>query len=379
MKKIIAWILVLTLCFSLVACGGSGTDVEGTQTEATVEATEVPAEQEETTEAVEATEAAEPQGPGPIYIYGESHGVKEYIEKELALWQEHYANGARHLFLEDSYFTAYQLNLWMKEQDDAMFDVYFDSNAGTFAGSPFIREFFMRLKETCPETVFHGFDVGHSYESLGSAVLTYLEINGMKDSEAYSLVGESIEQGKKYYGTEEVPDEAYRENQMVENFLRELATVNGDVMVITGAAHSDVDGNRDNPEMVPSMASQLVNDHGVDIVSQNVYDLVLPKSDTLTIGGKEYAATYYNEEYIGLWLPDHVSRAYWHVEDAYEDFKDKPLTGNGLPDNNYPMEIQQGEVYAIRYTLSDGSIRMEYLRTDGNVWDGMMLSEEFIP
>ena len=379
MKKIIAWILVLTLCFSLAACGGSGTDAESTQTEATVEATEVPTEQEDTTEAVEETEAEEPQGPGTVYMYGESHGVKEYIEKELALWQEHYANGARHLFLEDSYYTAYQLNLWMKESDNTSYEVYSASLVDTPAGSPFIREFFMRLKETCPETVFHGFDVGHHFESFGTAVLTDLENNGMKDSEEYRLVSESIEQGKKFYGTGETQDEAYRENQMAENFLRELATVNGDVMVITGAAHSDVDGIRDIPEMVPSMANQLVNDYGVDIVSQNVYDLVLPKIDTLTIGGKEYAATYYNEEYIGFWLPDHVSRAYWHVEDAYEDFKNKPLTGNCLPDSNYPMEIKQGEVYVIRYTLSDGSIRMEYMRTDGNVWDGMVLSEEFHP
>ena len=110
-----------------------------------------------------------------------------------------------------------------------------------------------------------------------------------------------------------------------------------------------------------------------------LYDLVLPKSDTLTIGGKEYAATYYNEEYIGFWLPDHISRCYWHVEDAYEDFKDKRLTGNCLPDSNYPMEIKQGEVYAIRYTLADGSVRMEYMRMDGNVWEGMPVTEEFLP
>ena len=44
-----------------------------------------------------------------------------------------------------------------------------------------------------------------------------------------------------------------------------------------------------------------------------------------------------------------------------------------------PLKIQQGEVYAIRYTMSDGRVHMEYMRTDGNVWDGMMLSEEFTP
>lgn len=372
MKKIIAWLLVLTLCFGLTACGGSGTVVENTQAETMVETTEVPTENQE-------MEAAIPQGSGKIYMYGERHGVKEFIEKELALWQEHYAGGARHLFLEDSYYTAYQLNLWMKESDNTSYEIYSASLVDTPAGSPFIREFFMRLKETCPETVFHGFDVGHHFESFGAAVLTDLENKGMKDSEEYRLVSESIEQGKKFYGTGETQDEAYRENQMVENFLRELETVNGDVMVITGAFHSNLDGFVDMDGMVPTMANQLVNDHGLDIVSQNVYDLVLPKSDTLTIGGKEYAATYYNEEYIGFWLPDHISRCYWHVEDAYEDFKDKRLTGNGLPDSNYPMEIKQGEVYAIRYAMADGSTRMEYMRTDGNIFDGMMLSEEFIP
>lgn len=379
MQKIIAWVLVLTLCFSLAACGGSDVAVENVQTEATVTATEASTEKEETTEAAEETEAEKPQGPGTIYMYGESHGIKEVIEKELALWQEHYANGARHLFIENSYFDAYQLNLWMKEQDDAMFDVYFDTTVGTFAASPFSKAFFLQLKQTCPETVFHGFDVGHQYDSLGVAVLTYLENNGMQDSEEYRLVGESVEQGKMYYAPKG-PDDAYRENQMVENFLREVATLRGDdIMVITGSAHSDVDGIRDIPEKIPAMANQLVNTHGLDVISQNMDELVPPKSDTLTIGGKEYDATYYNEEYIGLWLPDHVSRCYWHVKDAYEDFKNNPLTGDWLPDNDYPMEIQQGEVYAIRYTMSDGSVHMEYMRTDGNVWDGMMLSEEFTP
>lgn len=367
---------MLTLCCGLAACGGSGSAV----TEATAEATEFPTEQEETTKAVEETEVEIQQGPGTIYMYGERHGIKEFIEKELALWQEHYANGARHLFLEDSYFTAYQLNLWMKESDNAAFDIYFDSMSGTFAGSPFIKEFFMHLKQTCPETVFHGFDVGHHYESLGDTVLADLENNGMKDSEVYRLVSECVEQGKKYYGTGEIPDEAYRENQMVENFLREVAALTGDdVMVITGAFHADLDGFADMDRTVPSLANQLVNTHGLDIISQNVNELVPPKSDMLTIGGKEYAATYYNEEYIGLWLPDHVSRAYWHVTDAYEDFRNKPLTGNCLPDNNYPMEIREGEVYAIRYTMSDGSIRMEYMRMDGHVWEGMPITEEFIP
>ena len=334
----------------------------------------------ETEEATEPTEAEKPYGPGKIYMYGEFHGVQEYIDKELALWQEHYASGARHLFLEDSYFAAYQLNLWMQEEGNAFFDVYHEAAGDSFAGSPFIREFFMQLKQTCPETIFHGFDVGHHFESLGAAVLTYLESSGMADSQEYQLVSESIEQGKRYYGEDWNPDEAYRENQMVENFLREVATLRGDdIMVITGGAHSDVDGIRDIPGEVPSMANQLVYTHGLDIISQNVYDLVLPKSDTLTIGGKEYAATYYHEEYIGHWLPDHVSRRYWHVHDAYEDFKSKPLSGNWLPDNNYPMEIQTGEVYAILYTLTDGTTRMEYLRTDGNVFDGMMLSEQFIP
>ena len=150
------WILVLTLCCSLAACGGSGTAVENTQTEVTMEATEAPTEIEEPSEVVEETEPTKPQGPGTIYMYGEIHGVREYVEKELALWQEHYAGGARHLFLEDSYYAAYQLNLWMKESDNTHFDVYSVSLANTPAGSPFIRRFFMELKETCPETVFHG-------------------------------------------------------------------------------------------------------------------------------------------------------------------------------------------------------------------------------
>jgi len=49
--------------------------------------------------------------------------------------------------------------------------------------------------------------------------LKYLEENNLKDSEKYRLAHEAVKQGKYYY---ENSDDVYRENKMVENFIRNM-------------------------------------------------------------------------------------------------------------------------------------------------------------
>lgn len=61
----------------------------------------------------------------------------------------------------------------------------------------------------------------------------------MKDSREYELTKENIIQGDKYYANGEM-DNSYRENCMVDNFIREYDTLNGTaIMGIYGDAHAD--------------------------------------------------------------------------------------------------------------------------------------------
>lgn len=364
MKKAAAILLALAMVVSLCACG---TDNPADDTVVPDEGT------------VDEVVEQEPQGPGQVFMYGETHGNKETLEKELELWKGHYNNGLRHLFLEDSYFGAYMLNLWMQEEDDAKFDTYFSTLKGTANGSPFNENFFKEIKASCPETVFHGFDIGHQYNSLGVTVQAYMDGANLKESKEYQLVSESIEQGQYFYTNSENPEWVYREEKMVSNFVREMETLNGeDVMVILGSQHANIEG-MDVTGTIPCFANQLVNQHSLEVTTQYMSDLVQPRNETLTIGGKEYAAVYYSEDYIGHWAEGYISRCFWHVKDAYEDFKYNSLTGNMLPSSNFAMEIAQGEIYAIRYTLNDGSTKMEYMRTDGDTFEGMLVAVEFTP
>lgn len=53
---------------------------------------------------------------------------------------------------------------------------------------------------------------------------------------------------------------------------------------------------------------------------------------------------------------DYVYREFWRLENAYDDFKDKPMAGDFLPNNNYPMLIETGQIFVIDYAKTDGSV-----------------------
>ena len=50
-----------------------------------------------------------------------------------------------------------------------------------------------------------------------------------------------------------------------------------------------------------------------------------------------------------------------------------------LPYNNYPIPIEAGQVFAIDYNRKDGTSERKYYRSDGEVWNGMDCTTEFIP
>ena len=197
---------------------------------------------------------------GEIYLYGEIHDMPSILQEELAIWKSFYhKEGMRHLFVELPYYTAAYLNLWMEAEDDTILEQLYRDWAGTSQHSEDVLEFYRTIKQDCPETIFHGTDLGHQYDTTGARYLAYLEEQDLEESEAYEITQEVIRQGKTFYKTD---NPVYRENTMVENFCRAFdALEEKRIMGIYGAAHTVIDG-LDFSNSVPCMANQLHEIYG---------------------------------------------------------------------------------------------------------------------
>ena len=144
--------------------------------------------------------ASPSQSRGQIYLYGEQHGVKRILNKESELWEDYYQNkNMRHLFVEVPYYTAEFLNIWMQSDSDDILNEIYEDWVGTACYNPDVKDFYKKIKSACPETIFHGTDVGHQYDTTGKRFLKYLEDNNLKGSEQYLFAQEAIEQGKFFY------------------------------------------------------------------------------------------------------------------------------------------------------------------------------------
>lgn len=319
------------------------------------------------------------QQSGQIFLYGEEHANKSILEKELKLWSTYYHDdGMRDLFVELPYYTAEYMNLWIQSDSDDILTSLYQDWEGTAMHSQEVIDFYKQIKSECPETVFHGTDVGHQYDTTGKRFLEYLESNSQKESELYRLSQENIEQGQYYY---QYSDSVYRENTMVENFIREIDGLNGvNVMGIYGSAHTEIEAMDYATSTIPCMANQLHKKYGDALHTENLTVSALNNEpyqiDTIIIGEKEYAALYFGKVDLSVLHLDYQYREFWCLENAYDDFKNNPTTGNVLPYNNYPMKIEIGQIFVIDYTKTDGSVIREYHRSDGNTWQGSLVTEE---
>lgn len=319
------------------------------------------------------------QPHGQVYLYGEQHGVDKILDKEFELWSEYYHNESmRHLFVELPYYTAEFLNKWLKSDSDDILDEVYTDWEGTAVHNPNIKDYYKKIKSQCPETIFHGTDVGHQYDTTGERFLEYLQKNNLEDSEQYLLAKDAIEQGKHYY---EHSDDVYRENKMSHNFIREFDKLSSEsVMGIYGTAHTGLDA-MDFTNSVPCMAKQLKKRYGDVIHSEDLAGLAKDidpyRTDTIKIDGKDYEASYFGKEDMTGFSEHYVTREFWRLENAYDDLKDRSKTGDVLPYNNYPMLIEKGQVFVIDCTKTDGSIIRKYYRSDGHVWKSMPSTEEF--
>lgn len=201
------------------------------------------------------------QSESRIYLYGESHGNPRIMQQELELWQQYYhEQGFRHLFLEVSYFTAQYLNMWMQADSDDYLLFIYDAIEGTQSHVPAFLDFYRSIKTTCPETIFHGTDIGHQYWSIGDAYIEYLDSLGLRDSEEWQVFAENYTQGWQFYNERDQYNvEEYRERCMVQNFIREFDALSETekVMGIYGSLHTQKDGLAWNSDSMPNMITQL--------------------------------------------------------------------------------------------------------------------------
>ena len=193
-----------------------------------------------------------------IMLYGEAHGYKEYYDIEVELWKDCYEEGCRNLFVELPYYSAEFINVWMREDSDEKLDKWFEEIHDTLSGNEYYKEFFLEIKEYCPDTVFYGTDIGHQFDTTGARYLKYLEDKGLEDSEKYKLAKECIRQGQEYRNedTEHNGISSLRETYMVSNFIDAYTRCGGGkIMGIYGSYHTDLE----NPDL---MAGRLKTQYG---------------------------------------------------------------------------------------------------------------------
>ena len=208
---------------------------------------------------------------GRIYLYGETHATQAHLDQELAAWNDYYhQQGLRDLFIEAPSYAADFLNLWMQAEDDAILSRLYEDWEGTAMYAQETWLFYKAIKEQCPETVFHGFDVGHQYNSTGSRYLIVLMLTGQMGSADWQQTQQTIGQGRAYYQNNQ--DAAYRENMMAQNFARafDALPAGSSVMAITGSLHSNLYTMDAFTGTTPCMANQLRQRYGDALVSRNL-------------------------------------------------------------------------------------------------------------
>lgn len=316
---------------------------------------------------------------GQILLYGELHAMEAIQNQEFLLWNTYYhEDGMRDLFIEIPYFGAEFLNLWMQSEDDEIIDQLIADWEGTNGGNPLTKEFYTKIKENCPETVFHGTDIGHLYNITGERYLNYLRETGQEDSEEYELTQEAIRQGKEYYeDTDEATRDTYRENKMTENFIREYERLKGTaIMGIYGGAHTDIDGMEWTNGEVPCMANQLEEHYGDLLYTKDMWELVQPLgTEQIQMENKSYDALYYGKSYIVDGKNQYMEEM-WMLVDAYEDFEDYIRTGKYMSQYEMPMQIEDKQVFVIDCTENDKEAVREFYCSDGNSQAGVPMIEE---
>lgn len=314
---------------------------------------------------------------GQIYLYGEQHGQDVIINKEFDLWYDYYHKyEMRHLFMEIPYYTAEYLNIWMQSDNDEILNALYSDFKGGSYHRPSFKAFLEKIKNQCPETIFHGTDVGN-YLITGQRFLEYLASNDMKNTEQYTLTEKALEQ---FDLCRKNSNNIYREYAMVENFIYEFDKLEDEnVMGIYGYQHASLDSINFS---VKSMGTQLNELYKEKVYSENLGLLVRieQKVETYKVKSKEYQALYGGNFSLEGAIEgfDHYTYAeFYRLEDAYDDFSDYTTLSTTVPYSKFPFEVEDGQVFVIQFSNPNGETLTKYFRGDGMRKDNELVVNEF--
>ena len=393
----IAMILGLLFIAMLVACGSGNEVYNGPEPYYPATApnygTTEPATEQPTYDIGESIvcEAYLPPSTGRIFLYGEIHGCPIHMARQLESWGRYYHDyGMRHLFIESAYFTAQFLNMWMQADDDTILYEVFNDWRGSAAHTPYKLDFYRTIKRDFPETIFHGTDVGHQRSTTGARFRLYLEENGLQYTDTYHRTLENIEQYWQFRNAGY--SHAVRSHYMPLNFIREFDKLaDQDIMAIHGGAHvlfGDF-GSYD----VPTLATILRKRYGNALQTIEMWHEIQReiwlagliqeplRVDTITIDGIDFEASFFGNDgvtFTNYRGQDVIGREFWRLENAYEHFSNKPLTGDVLPFNNFPMYVEVGQVFIVDIVFDDGTANRTLRRSSGMYWNGLAVTEELV-
>lgn len=140
-RPLLLALMAILLISSLTACSGNSSAGETASPSVQPASPSAPPAQ-----LAQATPAATPlttKATGQIYLYGEAHGVTKIMDKGYEAWSDYYHNkGTRHLFVEQSYYAAEYLNLWMQSDNDDILEELYQDWEGTPGHIPYTKTFF---------------------------------------------------------------------------------------------------------------------------------------------------------------------------------------------------------------------------------------------
>ena len=116
------------------------------------------------------------------------------------------------------------------------------------------------------------------------------------------------------------------------------------------------------------------------VIETSTSSTALPASLPITGSPAEpFDAVFFGEQDM-RWMEGYSHREFWRLENAYEYFRNHPIATNNfvLPLSNFPMPIELGQVFVIRFTRLDGTYFYNFFRYSGYVWSGHPSTQRFI-
>lgn len=132
---------------------------------------------------------------------------------------------------------------------------------------------------------------------------------------------------------------------------------------------------KDIYEFIPELEKEYIKILETVDTKPQPFKLSEDNTKSFTFLGKNYEA-----EYCGIQdltgFKDYSCRKYWRLKDAYQDVS-MYNAFDYLPYNNYPVQVNKGDVFRIEYLKTDGSGYIEYLRADGDEYYGEATTKGF--